>query len=101
MEQNAVQLTGLIREIKDPRSSPAGIVHRELLLEHRSRQEVAGKAREIRALVTVKVTGRALADCLQGMKAGDRIAVQGLLAQSSHHDTQQLLIHAQVIERIE
>lgn len=101
MEQNAVRLSGLVREIKAPRTSPAGVVHRELLLEHRSRQMLAGQPREVRALVTVKVTGAALAGCLDDMQPGDRIRVEGLLAHSSHRDTQQLLIHAQVIERFE
>lgn len=101
MEQNAVRLSGLVREIKAPHTSPAGVIHRELLLEHRSRQSLAGQPREIRALVIVKVTGAALAECLDGMQPGDRIRVQGLLAQSSHRDTQQLLIHAQAIERFE
>jgi primosomal replication protein PriB len=101
MEQNAVRLTGLVRELKPPRRSPAGVIHRELVLEHRSRQEMAGGQREIRAEVTVKVTGPELARQLEGLQPGDRIRVEGMLAQASHHDRQQLLIHAQAIERFE
>ena len=46
MEQNTVRLSGCVRELKAPRTSPAGVVHRELLLEHRSLQTLAGLERE-------------------------------------------------------
>lgn len=101
MEQNAVRISGVVRELKALRHSPAGVAHRELLLEHRSRQIVAGQQREVRAVVIVKVTGRELAAQVDSLQPGDRITVSGMLAQASHHDTQQLLIHAQAIERFE
>lgn len=101
MEQNAVRITGLVKENKSPRTSPAGVVHHELILEHRSLQTLDGKPREIRAEVIVKVTGAALARQVQHLQPGDRIRVDGLLAQASHYDRQQLLIHAQAIERFE
>ncbi|HET8730793.1 MAG TPA: primosomal replication protein N [Moraxellaceae bacterium] len=101
MEQNAVRITGLVKEVKAPRTSPAGVVHHELILEHRSRQNLDGAPREIRADVIVKVTGRALGAVVANLQPGDRIKVDGLLAQASHRDSQQLLIHAQAIERFE
>lgn len=101
MECNAVRLSGCVYELKAPRTSPAGIAHCELILEHRSRQLLDGQLREIRALVLVKATGTELAKQVQGLVSGERIAITGLLAQSSHRDTQQLLIHAQAIERFE
>jgi primosomal replication protein PriB len=101
VEQNAVRISGLLRELKAPRTSPAGVVHRELILEHRSRQTMAGQQREVRAVVIVKITGAQMAKQVEGFRPGDRITVSGMLAQASHHDTQQLLIHAQAIERFE
>jgi primosomal replication protein PriB len=101
MEENAVRITGLVREIKTPRTSPAGIVHHELILEHRSLQSLDGKPREVRAEVIVKVTGQQLARQIDSLQPGNRIKVEGLLAQASHYDKQQLLIHAQAIERFE
>lgn len=88
-------------ELKALRTSPAGVVHRELLLEHRSLQTLAGLEREVRALVTVKVTGRALAAAVASLEPGSRVLVTGLLGQASHRSPQQLLIHAQTIERHE
>ena len=101
MELNTVRISGLLRELKAPRTSPAGVVHRELILEHRSRQIMVGQQREIRAVVIVKITGAQMARQVEGFQPGDRITVSGMLAQASHHDTQQLLIHAQAIERFE
>lgn len=101
MEVNTVRITGLIKELKASRTSPAGVVHRELILEHRSVQTLDGQLREVRALVTVKVTGDNLAQQVTGLVPGNRITVSGMLAQASHRDTQQLLIHAQAIERFE
>jgi primosomal replication protein N len=101
VEENAVVLTGLVQEIKAPYTSPAGIVHEEWVLEHRSRQTVAGKAREVKAQVIIKVTGAELNARSKGIAVGHRIRVQGLLAQANYQHTQQLLIHAQLIEIIE
>ncbi|MES2919093.1 MAG: primosomal replication protein N [Pseudomonadota bacterium] len=101
MEQNTVRITGLVKDIKPARTSPAGVVHHELVLEHRSRQELDGMPREVRADVIVKITGKALARLVASLQPGDRIRVEGLLAQASHRDSQQLLIHAQAIERFE
>ncbi len=100
MERNEVRITGQVRELKPLRTSPAGVAHRELLLEHRSCQMLAGQPREVRALVTVKVSGPE-AGRLDQWQPGDRITVSGLLAQASHRDATQLLIHAQAIERFE
>jgi primosomal replication protein N len=101
MEHNAVRLSGLVKDVKSARTSPAGVVHHEFVLEHRSRQELDGMPREVRAEVAVKVTGRTLAKVVASLQPGDRVIVDGLLAQASHRDTQQLLIHAQAIERFE
>lgn len=101
MEVNTVRISGLVKELKAPRTSPAGVVHRELILEHRSVQTLDGQMREVRALVTVKVSGRELVQQVAGLVPGNRITASGMLAQASHRDTQQLLIHAQAIERFE
>jgi primosomal replication protein N len=101
MAHTAVRLSGLVKDVKSARTSPAGVVHHEFVLEHRSRQELDGMPREVRAEVAVKVTGRTLAKVVASLQPGDRVIVDGLLAQASHRDTQQLLIHAQAIERFE
>lgn len=101
MEQNTVRLSGTVRELKALRTSPAGVEHRELVLEHRSRQVLAGRMREVRAQVIVKISGRELMAAFEGLGLGTRIVVTGLLARASHHDAQQLLIHAQTIEKYE
>jgi len=101
VEINAVRISGLVKELKAPRTSPAGVMHRELILEHRSVQTMDGQLREVRALVTVKVSGGELVQQVAGLVPGNRITVSGMLAQASHRDTQQLLIHAQAIERFE
>jgi len=101
VEQNTVRLSGTVRELKALRTSPAGVEHRELVLEHRSRQVLAGQMREVRALVIIKISGREPMAVVEGLIPGNRIIVTGLLAQASHHDVQQLLIHAQTIEKHE
>jgi primosomal replication protein PriB len=101
VEINTVRITGLVKELKAPRTSPAGVVHRELILEHRSLQILDGQPREVRALVAVKASGARLAEQVASLVPGNRITVVGMLAQASHRDTQQLLIHAQAIERFE
>lgn len=101
MEINLVRLSGVIEDIQKPRKSPAGVVHQVLVLSHRSRQVLMGQEREIKAKVLVKLTGSVLVQRVEALQLGNKVTVNGILAQTSFKDTQQLLIHAQAIERFE
>ena len=98
MEQNTLQITGILKKQYPPRVSPAGVAHQDFLLQHRSRQREAGSAREARLVLTVHCAGE-LVQQLQTLQLGDRVAVTGFLAMASYRDTEKVVLHAQTLDR--
>lgn len=98
MEQNTLQITGILEKQYQPRVSPAGVAHQDFLLQHRSRQWEAGSAREARLVLTVHCAGE-LVQQLQGLQLGDRVVVTGFLAMASYRDTEKVVLHAQTLDR--
>lgn len=98
MEQNSLQISGILEKQYPPRVSPAGVAHQDFLLQHRSRQREAGSAREARLVLTVHCAGE-LVQQLQALQLGDRVLVTGFLALASYRDTEKVVLHAQTLDR--
>ena len=100
MEINQLVLSGTVTETFGLRYTPAGVPHCSFMLEHRSRQEEAGVAREVLARIKVEARGEVAAQC-EGVDVSDRITVQGFLSRKSYKDTAatQLVLHAQQLEK--
>lgn len=98
MEQNTLNLTGVVMHQSPVRTSPAGVPHQDWRLEHRSRQQQVGRMREARLSLGVHLAGELVGQS-QGVKPGDRVRVTGFLAQASHRDSEQVVLHALTIER--
>ncbi len=98
MEQNTLQFTGVLEYQYPSRQSPAGVAHQDIRVLHRSRQMEAGRMREVKLSLTVHLAG----DLVEQAKAfglGQRLIVTGFLAQASYRDNEQVVLHAQTIER--
>lgn len=100
METNRLVLSGTVTELTGLRYTPAGVPHQAFLLEHRSRQEEAGAAREVLCHLKVEARGEAITATLQDLALGSRVIVTGFLARSHFKDTDstRLVLHAQHIE---
>lgn len=100
MESNQLVLSGIVTELESLRYTPAGVPHQSFLLEHRSRQEEAGAAREVLCLIKVEARGEAITARLRNLALSDRVIVTGFLARSHYKDTEstRLVLHAQQIE---
>lgn len=100
METNQLVLSGTIVELENLRYTPAGVPFQTFLLEHRSRQEEAGAAREVQCRLKVEARGEAITANLQHLAQGQRIVVTGFLARSHYKDADsiRLVLHAQHIE---
>lgn len=99
MEQNRLRITGQVVTIHPVRVSPAGVPHFELVLEHRSRQQEAGHWREARVRLKVMLSGEAWRALVATLAPGQRVIVEGFLAQASHRDPDSLALQAQTLER--
>lgn len=100
METNQLVLSGTVTELSGLRYTPAGVPHQSFLLEHRSRQEEAGAAREVLCHIKVEVRGEAINADLKALVVSDRVIATGFLARSHYKDTDstRLVLHAQHIE---
>ena len=100
METNQLVLSGIVTELFGLRYTPAGVPHLSFMLEHRSRQEEAGAAREVLCRIKVEARGEAITSTLHALAVSDRVTVTGFLARSNYKDSAatRLVFHAQQIE---
>lgn len=100
MEINQLVLSGIVTEINGLRYTPAGVPHYSFMLEHRSRQEEAGVAREVLCRIRVEARGQDITSQCESLSTSDRVVVTGFLVRSSYKDTSatQLVLHAQQLE---
>lgn len=100
METNQLVLSGIVTELFGLRYTPAGVPHLSFMLEHRSRQEEAGAAREVLCRIKVEARGEAITSTLHALAVSDRVTVTGFLARSNYKDSAatRLVLHAQQIE---
>jgi len=100
VETNQLVLSGTVTELFGLRYTPAGVPHQSFMLEHRSRQEEAGAAREVLCRIKVEARGETMVSRLHALAVSDRVMVTGFLARSHYKDTAatQLVLHAQQIE---
>lgn len=83
-EANGCELTGVIAELEPTRYTPAGVARRRFWLEHRSRQEEAGSAREARLRLAVLLVGQSWLEREPELREGARVHVEGYLARAGH-----------------
>jgi len=102
VENNSLELTGIIIEVNPPRYSPAGIPHWRWLLEHRSKQQEAGRQRQIICQIAVQLSGVAFTEICSQIMLGTRVNIQGFLARSSYRGLPtQLVFHGQTVKIVE
>lgn len=100
MEANHLHLTGQVVETGRVRVSPAGVPQVRFVIEHRSRQEEAGGAREARLRMYVKVAGEPLASMAAALEPGERVDVEGFLSRAGFRASEaQLVLNARRITR--
>lgn len=100
METNQLVLSGTVTELFGLRYTPAGVPHLGFMLEHRSRQEEAGAAREVLCRIKVEARGEGITSTFSALAVSDRVTVTGFLARSNYKDSTatRLVLHAQQIE---
>jgi len=98
VESNTVTLSGVILETGEIRHSPAGVPHRRVLLEHRSRQVEARHPREVVCRIEIEIRGPAVHQFSPMLVQGQRVVAEGFLDRSGHRDDgRRLVLHAQMI----
>ena len=100
MEINQLTITGTVADVLGLRYTPAGVPHFSFVIEHRSRQEQAGAAREVQCRIRVEARGEQTVQQCNGLAISDRVQVSGFLARAyfKDHAANQLILNAQQIE---
>lgn len=93
-------ITGVVIEVESQRVSPGGVAHQRFMLQHRSRQEEAGKPREVFCRLLAELRGELVAKA-QPLQVNDRVEVSGFLARASYKDDTgtRLILHATSVRK--
>ena len=86
MEQprNQLVLSGQLLRPAELRTTPAGIPIARFVLAHRSRQQEAGRMRDVECRVAVVASGAPLAAVIAGCAAGSWCEVRGFVSRAGY-----------------
>lgn len=98
---NQVVLTGQICKSPKFSESPAGVVHGQFSIEHRSIQQEHEFSRNAYIRIHVVTCGEQQKQLIQNFVVGDEVNVSGFLNRHESKNGQPILaLHAQHIERL-
>lgn len=98
MTTNHLALSGQVLRCR-AFTSPAGIPHTVLQLEHRSLQQEADMQRPVYCVIQVILSGQRFNSVTDKLKAGVDIQVSGFIAlQQSRNGQNRLVLHAENVE---
>lgn len=101
MTDNFLQLTGIVTEKPIHKTSPSGIAHCNLTIEHRSVQEEAGLPRNVFCYMPITASGPLANQLKNNLSKGMHIKVSGFITyHQSPNKNGKLVLHAQYIEQI-
>ena len=99
-QENYLMLTGLVVKPPKQSTSPAGIIHSQFSIDHKSIQNEAGMSRQAFVRIQVVVSGE-LSHLTRELVAGNVIKVSGFINRhESRNGNPLLVLHAQQIEMI-
>ena len=99
--ENCLVLSGSVVKTPKQSTSPAGIVHSQFSLDHRSNQNEAGMNRLAFVRIQIVATGE-LSHLTRELVAGSMITVRGFINRhESRNGNPLLVLHAQQIEMID
>ena len=99
-KENSLVLTGSVVKTPKQSTSPAGIVHSQFSIDHKSIQNEAGMSRQAFVRIQVVVTGE-LSHLTRKLVVGQNVKVTGFINRhESRNGNPLLVLHAQHIEMI-
>ncbi|MEW6995295.1 primosomal replication protein N [Colwelliaceae bacterium MEBiC 14330] len=100
LQENCLVLTGEVVKAPKQSKSPAGIVHSQFSIDHKSMQSEAGMNRQAFVRIQVVATGE-LSHLTRELVAGSVIKVSGFINRhESRNGNPLLVLHAQQIQMI-
>ncbi len=102
MFENSLVIAGQIANPPVRKTSPAGIPHCYLVLEHRSEQLEAGLPRRVWCKIRVIASGQTITAQTNNLQLGMSIRVTGFIQrQETASGIAQLVVHAKQIDRLD
>ena len=100
LQENSLTLVGTVVKAPKQSTSPAGIVHSQFSIDHKSIQNEAGLNRQAFVRIQVVATGE-LSHLTRELVAGNMVKVTGFINRHESRSGNPLLVlHAQQIEMI-
>jgi primosomal replication protein N len=101
LQENSLVLTGSVVKTPKQSTSPAGIVHSQFSIDHKSNQNEAGMNRQAFVRIQVVATGE-LSHLTRELVVGQGVKVTGFINRhESRNGNPLLVLHAQHIEIFE
>ncbi|WP_231562093.1 primosomal replication protein N [Colwellia psychrerythraea] len=99
-QENCLVLTGEVVKAPKQSTSPAGIVHSQFSIDHKSIQNESGMSRQAFVRIQVVATGE-LSHLTRELVAGQNVKVNGFVNRhESRNGNPLLVLHAQQIQMI-
>ena len=96
---NCLIIAGQVAESSSVRTTPAGVLIGQFLLDHHSGQVEAGLPREVRCRIPVVACGETLARTAGRLSPGDRVRVRGFVGRAHYREGEsRLVLHAAHID---
>lgn len=96
---NRLALAGRVCRQPETRYSPSGIPITRFVLEHHSRQQEAGLARDAYCRIEVLAAGETLSKVARALMSDTPVRVEGFLAERrTSQGSRRLVIHAHALE---
>ena len=100
LQENCLMLIGVVVKAPKHSTSPAGIVHSQFSIDHKSIQNEAGLNRQAFVRIQVVATGE-LSHLTRELVVGSEVKVSGFINRhESRNGNSLLVLHAQQIEMI-
>ncbi len=100
LQENCLVLTGSVVKAAKQSTTPAGIVHSQFSIDHKSIQSEAGMSRQAFVRIQVVATGN-LSHLTRELVVGQYVKVSGFINRhESRNGNPLLVLHAQQIEMI-
>src|SRR5699024_2459969 len=100
--ENRFSLIGTVVSQPKRHQSPSGIPHCQFWLEHSSRQQEAGLARQSWCKIPVQLSGNQLTNQTQSIRVGRKeVEASFIHHQKMNNGLSQLVLHAEQIELID
>ena len=86
MQDNHIEISGVICKVGETSRSPSGVPHTRFMIDHRSTQLESGQERRVECRVSLQLSGDEYAQERERLLVGEAVNLEGFLTKNSFRD---------------